>query len=159
EMNARLLLMERVVANLRSSAPASSTTATPNRTPVTPVAAAPVVAFPPPTARPTVSTDVPRRVAPPQTTDTDWRQWESWLGRTWLNRVGAIILVFGVGFFLKYAFDNRWIGPAGRVMLGVLAGLALLLVGERLQRAAYRIPAQGVAAAGIATLYLSVYAA
>jgi uncharacterized membrane protein len=73
--------------------------------------------------------------------------------------VGALVLTLGIAFFLKYAFDNHWIQPAGRVALGLIAGVAMLLVGERLQRAAYRAPAQGVVAVGIATLYLSVYAA
>jgi uncharacterized membrane protein len=69
------------------------------------------------------------------------------------------VLTLGIAFFLKYAFDNQWIQPAGRVALGLVAGIALLLVGERLQRAEYRAPAQGVVAVGIAALYLSVYAA
>jgi len=86
-------------------------------------------------------------------------QLEGLLGGTWLNRVGALLLVLGIGFFLKYAFENEWIGPAGRVSIGLLAGIGFLLLGERLQRAAYRVPAQGLVAAGIATLYLSVYAA
>lgn len=84
---------------------------------------------------------------------------EQRLGGTWLNRVGALVLTLGIAFFLKYAFDNQWIQPAGRVALGLITGVALLLVGERLQRAEYRAPAQGVVAVGIATLYLSVYAA
>src|SRR5207248_11546267 len=84
---------------------------------------------------------------------------EQRLGGTWLNRVGALVLTLGIAFFLKYAFDNQWIQPAGRVALGLVAGALLLLVGERLQRAAYRGPAQGVVAVGIAALYLSVYAA
>src|SRR6266850_759357 len=84
---------------------------------------------------------------------------EQRLGGTWLNRVGALVLTLGIAFFLKYAFDNHWIQPAGRVALGLVAGVAMLLVGERLQRATYRTPAQGVVAVGIATLYLSVYAA
>lgn len=88
-----------------------------------------------------------------------WSQLEARLGGTWLNRVGALVLVLGIGFFLKYAFDNSWIGPSGRVALGILTGVGLLLLGERMQRAAYRVPAQGVAAAGIATLYMSAYAA
>jgi uncharacterized membrane protein len=88
-----------------------------------------------------------------------WGALERRLGGTWLNRVGAVVLTLGIGFFLKYAFDNHWIQPAGRVALGLVAGVALLLVGERLQRAAYRAPAQGVVAVGIATLYLSIYAA
>ena len=88
-----------------------------------------------------------------------WRNLEQRLGDTWLNRVGALVLTLGIAFFLKYAFDNQWIQPAGRVALGLVAGALLLLVGERLQRAAYRGPAQGVVAVGIAALYLSVYAA
>ncbi|HEU5197255.1 MAG TPA: DUF2339 domain-containing protein, partial [Methylomirabilota bacterium] len=87
------------------------------------------------------------------------RSLEQRLGSTWLNRVGALVLTLGIAFFLKYAFDNQWIQPAGRVALGLVAGIALLLVGERLQRAEYRAPAQGVVAVGIAALYLSVYAA
>ncbi|PYM24851.1 MAG: hypothetical protein DMD78_07945 [Candidatus Rokuibacteriota bacterium] len=88
-----------------------------------------------------------------------WSNLEQRLGGTWLNRVGALVLTLGIAFFLKYAFDNQWIQPAGRVALGLVAGALLLLVGERLQRAAYRGPAQGVVAVGIAALYLSVYAA
>ena len=88
-----------------------------------------------------------------------WRDLEQRLGGTWLNRVGALVLTLGIAFFLKYAFDNHWIQPAGRVALGLVTGVTLLLVGERLQRAAYRAPAQGVVAVGIAALYLSVYAA
>jgi uncharacterized membrane protein len=88
---------------------------------------------------------------------------EGLLGGTWLNRVGVLIFVLGVAFFLKYAYDNdwigRWIGPSGRVAIGLLAGIGLLLGGDRLQRAAYRVPAQGLVAAGIAILYLSIYAA
>ena len=90
---------------------------------------------------------------------SQWRGLEQRLGGTWLNRVGALVLTLGIAFFLKYAFDNHWIQPAGRVALGLVAGVAMLLAGERLQRAAYRAPAQGVVAVGIATLYLSVYAA
>lgn len=98
-----------------------------------------------------------RPPAPPP--PSEWRDLEQRLGGTWLNRVGALVLTLGIAFFLKYAFDNHWIQPAGRVALGLIAGVAMLLVGERLQRAAYRAPAQGVVAVGIATLYLSVYAA
>ena len=58
------------------------------------------------------------------------------MGGTWLSRVGALAVTIGIGFFLKYAFDNGWIQPAGRIALGVVVGLALLLTGERLQRAA-----------------------
>ncbi len=84
--------------------------------------------------------------------------WERLLGRNWFAIIGAIALVVGIGFFLKLAFDNNWIGDTGRVVLGVVLGLALLGVGEYAQR---RIPiwAQPVTAAGAVILYLSIYAA
>ena len=53
-------------------------------------------------------------------------EWEQILGGNWLARIGVLALIVGVGFFLKYAFDNNWIGPAARVILGVVAGLVML---------------------------------
>ena len=84
--------------------------------------------------------------------------WERLLGRNWFAIIGAIALVVGIGFFLKLAFDNNWIGDTGRIVLGVVLGLALLGVGEYAQR---RVPiwAQPVTAAGAVILYLSIYAA
>ena len=84
--------------------------------------------------------------------------WERLLGRNWFAIIGAVALVVGIGFFLKLAFDNDWIGDTGRIVLGVVLGLALLGVGEYAQR---RVPiwAQPVTAAGAVILYLSIYAA
>lgn len=84
--------------------------------------------------------------------------WERLLGRNWFAIIGSIALVVGIGFFLKLAFDNNWIGDTGRIVLGVVLGLALLGVGEYAQR---RVPiwAQPVTAAGAVILYLSIYAA
>src|SRR5262245_39995033 len=87
-------------------------------------------------------------------------QWEGRLGGTWLSRVGAILFVLGVGFFLKHAFEQDWIGPTGRVLAGLVAGVLMLVSGVRLvRRATYRVPAQGLVAPGIGILYLSLYGA
>jgi uncharacterized membrane protein len=87
-------------------------------------------------------------------------QWEGRLGGTWLSRVGAVVFFLGVGFFLKHAFEQDWIGPKGRVLTGLVAGLAMMAGGVRLARGAtYRVPAQSLVAVGIGILYLSVYAA
>lgn len=120
---------------------------------------------PTPTPTPTVivpPAPLPRPVEPARPAQNDphgWHGLEGRLGGTWLSRVGALAVTVGIGFFLKYAFDNGWIQPAGRVAVGVATGLALVFTGERLQRAAYRVPAQALVASGIAALYLSVYAA
>jgi uncharacterized membrane protein len=85
-------------------------------------------------------------------------EWEAFVGGKLLNRIGALALIIGVGFFLKYAFDNNWITESMRVMLGAVGGVALLLLGARFHRKEYHVFAQGLIGAGIAILYLSVYA-
>ncbi len=44
---------------------------------------------------------------------------ESAIGTRWIGRIGILAILFGVVFFLKYSFDNKLIGEAGRVMLGI----------------------------------------
>ena len=84
--------------------------------------------------------------------------WEWLLGGNWLARVGILALIIGMGFFLKLAFDNQWIGETGRVVLGLVVGIALLGGGEYWTRK-YPIWAQAVTGGGIAILYLSIFAA
>ena len=84
---------------------------------------------------------------------------ESAVGLTLVNRIGAITLVLGVAFFFKWAVDNNWIGPAGRVILGLLAGFATLAAADFTWRKRQQIFAQGITATGIAIIYLALYAA
>src|ERR1043165_877575 len=58
---------------------------------------------------------------------------ETRIGAHWLNRVGIAAVLFGAAFFLKYAFDNNWIGPAMRVAIGAAVGIGLLAWGEALR--------------------------
>lgn len=76
-----------------------------------------------------------------------------------INRIGAITLAIGVVFFFKYAVDNRWIDASGRVILGVCAGLFQIGFAEWLRRRNQHIFSQGLAGCGLATLYISIYAA
>lgn len=85
-------------------------------------------------------------------------EWEQLIGGKWMNRVGAFALILGIGFFLKYAFDNNLIPEWMRVLIGFLAGAGLLIAGGRFSRKGLPIFAQGLVGAGIAVLYLSVYA-
>ena len=87
------------------------------------------------------------------------RQLEANIGLTLVNRIGVVTLVLGIAFFFKWAVDNEWIGPAGRVILGVIAGLATLGAADFIWRKGQRIFAQGATAVGIGILYLAVYAA
>lgn len=87
------------------------------------------------------------------------REWEALIGGKVLNRIGALALIIGMGFFLKYAFDNNWISETLRVLIGAAAGVGLLYGGYRSHQKELKIFAQGLVGAGIAILYLSVYAA
>ena len=73
----------------------------------------PVPAAPVREATPVPAERVPPRKEKPARVEE--REWEQILGGSWLARIGVLALIIGIGFFLKYAFDNDWLGPTGRV--------------------------------------------
>ena len=81
------------------------------------------------------------------------------LGQKWLLIAGLVITVLAVGYFLKYSFDRNWIGPAGRVALAYLAGIAMLGVGEFFRRRKLKLFGLYLLGGGIAVLYFASYAA
>ena len=75
-----------------------------------------------------------------------------------LGGIGIAAVIIGVSFFLKYAFDNDWISPAGRVMIGIVAGLVLLGVGQALRKK-YVSYSDFLFGGGLVVLYLSAFSA
>jgi uncharacterized membrane protein len=86
-------------------------------------------------------------------------QIESIIGRRWVGWVAISLILFATAFFLKYAFDNRWIGELGRVAFGVAFGIGMCIAGFRYHRRGWRVFSQILTAGGIVLLYLSSYAA
>jgi uncharacterized membrane protein len=84
---------------------------------------------------------------------------EEKIGQYWLNRVGIVAVLIGVSYFLKYAFENNWIGPGGRIVIGLLAGVGLNLWSERFRSRGYATFSYSLKAVGIGTLYLSLWGA
>jgi uncharacterized membrane protein len=84
---------------------------------------------------------------------------ESRIGSQWLNRIGITALLIGVSYFLKFAFDNNWIGPAGRVAIGLLLGILVVAWSERFRNQGHKPFSYSLKAVGIGTLYLSLWAA
>jgi uncharacterized membrane protein len=145
EMNERLMVLEQKLGIVAPVAPSA------------PVTVAPVPPAAPPPAPPAIPS--PLRTSPTrEATPRKPREWEQILGGNWLARIGIVLLVIGVGFFLKFAFDQNWLGPAARVLLGVISGLGCLGGGYRWRRR-YPTFAQALSGGGIALLYLSVFAA
>jgi hypothetical protein len=53
----------------------------------------------------------------------------TWLQENWMLKVGVLLILIGFGWFISYAFINNWIGPFGRVAIGLFTGAALCLFG------------------------------
>jgi len=115
----------------------------------TPITSSPIAPRPQP--QPSLS-------LPPMPPSRTREEWEALIGGKLLNRIGAFALILGVGFFLKYAFDNNLISETLRVAIGFITGALLLLGGARFHKKGLAIFAQGLIGAGISIFYLSVYA-
>jgi uncharacterized membrane protein len=62
-------------------------------------------------------------------------QFVEWLKEDWLMKVGSIMVLLALGWFVTYAFMNNWIGPAGRILVGsIIAGSILVLGTKRLKQ-------------------------
>jgi uncharacterized membrane protein len=83
---------------------------------------------------------------------------EALIAGRWLHYVGILAVLFAVAFFLKYAFENNWIGPRGRVGIGLLIGSALFPWSHQLLERGYQYFSEGIAGLGAAVLYLSLWA-
>ncbi len=84
---------------------------------------------------------------------------ESRIGSHWLNRIGIAAVLVGVSFFLNYAFENGWIGPTGRIVIGLIAGVAVVWWSEYFRKRDYFIFSYTLKALGIGVVYLSLWAA
>lgn len=89
----------------------------------------------------------------------DKRSLESRIGSQWFNRIGILAVLIGMSWFLKLAIDNHWIGPLGRVLIGLLSGAAIIAWSERFHRRGYAGFGYSLKAIGSGILYLSLWAA
>ena len=84
---------------------------------------------------------------------------EQKIGITAALVVGVIVLIVGVGFFLKYVYENSMFSDLARVWLVAAGGAASLIVGEVIRRRDYGIVAKGLAALGFSLLYAAIFSA
>ena len=86
----------------------------------------------------------------------------------WAPWIAAFALFLGGAFLVKEAIERGWLGPAARVIAGVMIGFALTVASEVTRRRPLPAPSLGalsadhippaLAAAGIAVLFASLYA-
>jgi uncharacterized membrane protein len=98
---------------------------------------------------------LPMFARPPGASESDV---ESTIAGRWFNYVGILAISLAVAFFLEYAFDNNWIGPVGRVTIGLIVGGAMYPLSQWVFHRGYQYYSEGIAGLGAAILYLSVWA-
>jgi len=153
-LEARLAGVEAALLRMVTEKTASETRASPAPQP----APEPVAAAPPPTPAPVTPAPepvTPVTPAPPAPDD----HMETVIGQKWVGWVAVVLIFCAVAFFLKYAFENRWIGELGRVTLGMVIGLVFAWSGLERYRKGWRYLSQILTGGGITILYLSVYGA
>lgn len=81
-----------------------------------------------------------------------------WFKQDWPMKLGALLLLIGFGWLTSYAFMEGWIGPAGRIAMGVVGGAFILFFGEwRIK--SYHNQGAVLLGLGAATLLVSTFAA
>ncbi|MBX3242306.1 MAG: DUF2339 domain-containing protein [Chitinophagaceae bacterium] len=80
---------------------------------------------------------------------------EKFIGENLISKIGIAILVLAVGFFVKYAIDNEWIGTVGRVAIGIGCGAILIGLAHKLQKN-YTAFSSVLVGGGLAVFYFTI---
>ena len=80
---------------------------------------------------------------------------EKFIGENLINKIGILILVLGISYFVKYAIDKDWINEPARVGIGVLSGALILALAHKLQKK-YAAFSSVLVAGAIAVFYFTI---
>jgi uncharacterized membrane protein len=153
------LLRGDLARSAAGSRPAMASVPTPTPAPLAERKETPPAAVPKPAApAPSPASMKPVSFAPPAQPKRVSSNMEVQVGQKWLLIVGILTMVFGVGYFLKYSFEQGWVGPAGRVAMAYLWGIAFLVAGDRFREKFERF-GLSLIGGGVAVLYFSAFAA
>ena len=59
---------------------------------------------------------------------------EKYIGENLFGKIGILIFIIGIGFFVKYAIDQNWINETARTLMGYAVGAGMLVLAERLHK-------------------------
>jgi uncharacterized membrane protein len=80
---------------------------------------------------------------------------EKFIGENLINKIGILILVLGISYFVKYAIDKDWINEPARVGIGILAGALIMGIAHKL-RTKYAAFSSVFVAGAIAVFYFTI---
>jgi uncharacterized membrane protein len=124
-----------------------------------PVATAPTRATAGTPSRPAATAPPRRPDRPPEEGRTAGFDWEGLVGVRLFSAVAGVALVLAAIFFLRYSVERGWLQPPVRVAIGVLTGIALLVVCERKAARRYPVTANALDAAAVSILFATFFAA
>ncbi|HEY6210854.1 MAG TPA: DUF2339 domain-containing protein, partial [Vicinamibacterales bacterium] len=101
----------------------------------------------------------PARPEPPPPPPPRPFDWEQLIGVKLFSGVAGVAAVIAAVYFLKYSVDQGWLQPPVRVAIGILTGIALLVVCELKAARKYAVTANALDAAGIAILFATFFSA
>lgn len=81
--------------------------------------------------------------------------YEKYIGENLFGKIGILVLVVGMGLFVKYAIDKNWINEVLRTILGFVVGGGLLVLSQRLKKN-YRTFSSLLAGGAFAIFYVTV---
>ncbi len=85
--------------------------------------------------------------------------WEVFLGGNIFAKLGLFAILLAVGWFIKMAFDNRWINESARIFLGLIIGYSFITASFFAARKKIFILPAAILGAGFAVLFISLYGA
>ena len=148
EVKARLAAL---LAHRESAPPSEAPIPEPARTPVESSPRPPQ-----PQPRPAAVRPRPPAAVSPGVSGADFA---TQLGPKILVGAGGLAVVVFLGLFVRYAWENDWVGPLGRVLSAAAFSLGLVAGGLRIMERRYRPLGQGLTAAGFSGLYVTAWAA
>jgi uncharacterized membrane protein len=83
---------------------------------------------------------------------------EKFIGENLMNKIGVLVLVLGISFFVKFAIDKEWINEPARIGIGALCGAFIMIIAHKLKKNYAAFSAVLVAGA-ISVFYFTIYIA
>ncbi len=96
---------------------------------------------------------------PPQHKEQPSKNWELFTGSKLIGWIGGFAAFLAIVFFVKYAFDIGILTPPMKILTGLAAGLAALIISNNMKDKEVKTTSAVLSATGIIFLYVSVYAA
>ncbi len=169
QLQARLALLERQIADLRGAQRERSSASTPVTPPepLDPSASATTRTTPDVRKSPAQGTPATRGTPPARGTAPPSRprrpafsiEWEQWIGVRGAAVLGGVVLAIAGLYFFQYSIEHGLVPPWLRVVCGTALGLACIVGAEWKARKRYAATANALIGGGVVILYAAIWAA